>query len=196
MIRFTVIPKKVVLQNWCFGQFYMRCKVESIERIFLQKFWVWCGLHLFKLITWFISCWEENNWRLKKIENVHSKWQLLTTLSKNHCYYVNLVRFDISYFLLSFRWIKWGKSQLPTAWTDVNNLELLDFFWLNIPCSCYKFNICLLSSQNPNLKRFFFYYDKSWNGKRYPFANVKTFCHIRWQIQSNQKLVIYGTAGA
>ena len=24
----------------------------------------------------------------------------------------------------------------------------------------------------------FFYYDKIWNGKRYPFANVKIFCHL------------------
>ena len=36
----------------------------------------------------------------------------------------------------------------------------------------------------PNLRvsgRHFFYNDKSWNGKRYLFANVKSFWHLMWK---------------
>ena len=30
-------------------------------------------------------------------------------------------------------------------------------------------------------RRRFFYNDKSWNSKRYLFANVKSFCHLMWK---------------
>ena len=34
-----------------------------------------------------------------------------------------------------------------------------------------------------NFRSHFFYHDKSWNGKRYPFANDKMFCHLQlWKV--------------
>ena len=37
-------------------------------------------------------------------------------------------------------------------------------------------------SREKILRRFFYYNDKSQNSKRYPLANVKSFCHLMWKI--------------
>ena len=63
---------------------------------------IFSSFELLAHVTWFILDWEESNccqsWANSQIDNYfHSKWQLLTVLSKNNCHFVNLHSFDNSY---------------------------------------------------------------------------------------------------
>ena len=62
----------------------------------------------------------------------HSKWKLLTILRENVCHFLNLHRFDNSYFLLSLRLIKWSKSQQlkPSQNKNGQKISICTFFWL------------------------------------------------------------------
>ena len=82
-------------------------------------------------ITWLISSWEEKNCcqsraNFKNDNYFHSSWQLLKFVSENNCHLVNLLRFDNSYFLLSFfGYIMWFKSQQQKANTDIGPLHVI-----------------------------------------------------------------------
>ena len=72
---------------------------------------------------WFISSWEENNYcqsweNLQNDNHFHSKWQLLTVLSKNNHHFVNLHSFDNIYFVLRMRLIAWFIRQQLKAWRN------------------------------------------------------------------------------
>ena len=93
--------------------------------------WDLGGIHLFKqlaiscTITWFISSFRSNccqTWANSQNDNYfHSKWSKIVTLSENRCHFVNLLSFDNSYVLLSYRWITWSNSQLKSAGTHVDH---------------------------------------------------------------------------
>ena len=65
-----------------------------------------------------------------------------------------------------------------------------------------KFSILLLPCRAicVSHRSLFFYYDKSWNGKRYPFANVNSFWHLMWKTLFQSKpingLVTYRPASS
>ena len=54
----------------------------------------------------------------KMHNHFHSNRSKIVILSENSCHFVNLLRFDNSYYLLSLRYITWFISQQIKAWTN------------------------------------------------------------------------------
>ena len=95
-------------------------------------------------ISWLLADkWSDLSQAEKKITVAKSKQiqKMATILHKlttfDHSHFVNLHRFDNSYFLLCLRWIMWFMSQQPKTDTDVEHLsesdekQLLWGFYIN-----------------------------------------------------------------